>query len=419
MLPEESKPMIEETGELQIDTNSIDDQKEKIDEKKFFANFGLWFSVFYYSSFQVIGSLFGVILLMIFSTFQIIEVDANGYYDQNSTNVIYALLIVNLIATVIIGFIIFGMNRKTKFIPSKIGFKISKKDLKILGYGFALIFFIVAGLQTIISLIENKFFPDFSVETPYDFFNSGNLGVIIFAIILVSIGAPIAEEIFYRWSMIQTLKQGMNKYAAITFSSIIFAFAHSSVDLTYSFYYFVIHFIFTFLIGLILGTIYFLTEKVILVTILHAAWNFIISLSAIFDYFNLYNVYFIIYLVIIGLAGIGTIVGSTLIILKKTKKPKTQEPYKQQEKTKIDLRPEWFSLILGYFGLIVLIPLVIQLVTSYFSFGKGLIEIAYLCSLLILSVFLIINQNRKYQWIESKKVNEILNLGQEEVTELK
>lgn len=414
MFPEDSKPTIEE-----IDTPQTDDQKEKYDVKKFFTHFGLWFSVFYYSSFQVIGSLFGVILLMIFITFEIIKVDANGYYDPNSTNVVYAILIVNLIATVIIGFVFFGINRRIEFIPSKISFNISKKDLKILGFGLALIFFIVAGLQTIISLIQNQFFPDFSVETPYDFFNLGNLGIIIFATVLVSIAAPIAEEIFYRWSLIQTLKQGMNKYAAITFSSMIFAFAHSSVDLTYSFYYFVFHFIITFIIGLILGTVYLLTEKVILTMILHATWNFIISLSAIFDYFNLYDVYFIIYLVIIGLAGIGTVVGLTLIMLKIKQKPKIQATNKQQEKSKINLRPEWFTLILGYFGFVVLIPFVIQLVTSIFSLGEGIISIIYLSVLMILSILLMIKQNRRNQWIERKSETEIPDLVQEEVIELK
>ncbi len=417
MLPEESKPMIEETAVVQTDTYSVNDPEEKFDVKKFFAHFGLWFSVFYYSSFQVIGALFGVILLMILLTFQIIKVDANGHYDPNSTNVIYALLIVNLIATIIIGFMIFGMNRRTKFIPSKKSLNISKKDLKILSFGLALIFFIVAGLQTIISQIESHFFPDFSVETPYDFFNSGNLGIIIFATVLVSIAAPIAEEIFYRWSLIQTLKKSMNKYATITFSSLIFAFAHSSVNLTFSFYYFVIHFIITFLIGLILGAIYFLTEKIILTIILHASWNFIISLSAIFNYYNLNNVYFIIYFVIIGLAGIGTIVGIILIALKIKRKSKTRETNIRQKKTKINLRPEWFILILGYFGLVVLIPFGISSITSHFSFGEGFIEIIYLASLMILSLLLIVNQNRKHQWIERKKVIVTPDFVQEKIIE--
>ncbi len=417
MIPEDSKPVIEETEVEQTDSTYIDEQKEQFEIKKFFTHFGLWFSVFYFSAFQVIGSLFGVILLMVFVTFQLIEVDVNGNYDPNSTNVIYALLIVNLVATIIIGFVVFVMNRRTKFIPSKISFKISKNDLKILGFGLALIFFIVAGLQTSISLIETKFFPDLSVETPYDFFNSGNIGLIIFATVLVSVAAPIAEEIFYRWSMIQTLKRGMNKYATIIFSSMIFAFAHSSSNLSYSFYYFVVHFVITFLIGLILGTVYLLTEKVILTMILHAIWNFILSLSAIFDFFNLYNVYFIIYLVIIGLAGIGTVVGITLFILKLKKKPKTQETNLQQEKTKIKLRPEWFTLILGYFGLVVLIPVLIQVITSSLSFGEGIIPIVYLGSLLFLSIFLMVKQNRKYNWINSKNANGIPDLVQEEVIE--
>lgn len=417
MFPKDSEPIVEDTDVLQTDTNYIDGHKEKYDVKKFFAHFGLWFSVFYYSSFQVIGSFLGVILLMIFVTFQIIKIDANGNYDPSSTNATYALLIVNLLATIIIGFVILGMNRRTKFIPSKIIFNISKNDLKILVFGLALMFFIVAGLQTIISLIENQFFPDFSVETPYDFFNSDNLGLIIFATVLVSVAAPIAEEIFYRWSLIQTLKQGMNKYSTVIFSSLLFAFAHSSADLTYSFYFFIIHFVTTFLVGLILGTIYLLTEKVILTIVLHATWNFIISLSAIFDYFNIYNIYFIIYLVIIGLAGIGTVIGLTLIILKKKKKQEMLEPKKHQEKTKVKLRPEWFTLILGYFGLVVLIPFVIQLITTNFSLGEGFISIIYLGSLMILSLLLIAWQNRKYRLIERTKAFEIPDIVQEEVIE--
>ena len=48
-----------------------------------------------------------------FESDNFIEIDANGYYDPNSTNVVYALLIVNLVATVIIGFVAFGMKENS------------------------------------------------------------------------------------------------------------------------------------------------------------------------------------------------------------------------------------------------------------------------------------------------------------------
>jgi len=385
-------------------------QPKEFDEKKTYTHIGLGFSVFYYSTFQIIGTILSVILLLIAMTVRFIEVDGDGNYNPNSTNVIYILLAVNLLATLTISFLMFGLNKRMKFIPSKVSFSLTKSNWKLLGFGAALMFFFVGGIQLLVSLIQEKYFPEITVETPYDFFNSNNIGILIFATVLVSIAAPIAEEIFYRWTMIQTLKKGMNKYATIIFSSLIFAFAHSSADLSYSFYYFILHFVGTFLIGLILGTIYFLTNKIILTVILHATWNFIISLSALFSFYNLYNVYFIIYLVLIGLSGIITIVGSIFLLNKRRKKQAFDDSKEAQIKTKIKLRPEWFTLILGYFMLVVLLPWILQIITDYYSFGNSFILIVYLGLLMVLSILLVIQKNGNLSYNQRQKSQKTLEV---------
>ena len=397
MALEETPTDIEENTKALLVNEStlIFDERE---EQKRFTHLGLWFSVFYYSTFQVIGSVISVGLSLLLMVVGFIEVDGDGQIDPESTNVIITLLIVNLLAIIAIGFITVTLNKRMKHISSKVSFKLNKEDWKVFGFGLAVMFFVVGGIQLLISVIQTNFFPDLVVETPYDFFNSNNIGVLIFATFVVSFGAPIVEELFYRWAMIDTLKKGMNKFATIIFASLIFAFAHSAADLSYSFYYFIIHFIGTFLIGLILGAIYLQTKKVLLTIFLHSIWNLVIAIGALFDNFGIYNIYTIIYLVIVSLAGIGTI-ASALLIYKNQKQSKDSaailDSSNSQEKTKIQLRPEWFTLILGYFGLIVLVPLLINLIIGHYTSLDEFIMVIYLGILMVLSIVLITTQ--KYQ----------------------
>ncbi|NHJ05483.1 MAG: CPBP family intramembrane metalloprotease [Candidatus Heimdallarchaeota archaeon] len=404
MYEEDSSTIIEDNIENQSNDNTLNNDNLSIEDKsKFFTHFGLWMTILYSSSFEVIGALIGTMILSIAVTVNFIQLLPDGTYDPNSSQTLILLLITNLIATIIVGITALFLNRKIDFTSKKQKIKIIKKDLKFLVFGFSVMLFGVAGLEALISFIQEKFYPDFYVETPYDFFNSDNLAIILIAVISVSIFAPIAEEIFFRWIIIDTFRGGMNKYATIIFSSLIFAFAHSAANLSYSFYFFIIHLITTFMIGLIFGIIYYKTRKIILTIILHAIWNLIISFSAIFEFFNIGTIYYIIYLVLIGVGAFGTILGIVFYLSIKEKRfnfIKNLNP----KKAKINIKTEWFVLILVYFLLIVIIPVILQNLLEYFHFGEGFIILIYLGLLMLVSSFLVSKKNSDY-WKSFSNIN--------------
>ena len=128
---------------------------------------------------------------------------------------------------------------------------------------------------------------------------------------------------------------------------------------------------------------------------LHALWNLVISLSSIFNLFGLDFVYYIIFLVLVGICGIVSIIGLIFLLRKKgifSKKPK--EGTQIRKPIKIEL--VWFELIGIYFLLIVLLPVLIQKITEYFSFGEGIIILAYFAILLIAGTFIVMEKNNVY-----------------------
>ncbi|HUU76950.1 MAG TPA: CPBP family intramembrane glutamic endopeptidase [candidate division Zixibacteria bacterium] len=402
MFEDDSSINIEDNTEDQSKDNTLNNRNLSIkDRSKFFTHFGLWMTILYSSSFEVIGALIGTMILSIAVTVNFLQIHPDGTYDPNSSHALILLLITNLIATIVVGGTALFLNRKIGFTSKKQMIKIVQNDLKFLVFGFSVMLFVVAGLEALISFIQERFYPDFYVVTPYDFFKSDNLVVILIAVISVSIFAPIVEEIFFRWIIIDTFRGGRNKYATIIFSSLIFAFAHSAANLSYSFYFFIIHLITTFIIGLIFGIIYYKTRKIILTIILHAVWNLVISLSAIFEFFNLGAIYNIIYLILIGLGAFGTIFGIVFYFRSKEKRGNFIKNL-NSKKTKIKIKSEWFVLILVYFSLIVIIPVILQNLLEYFSFGEGFIVLIYLGLLMFVSSFLVSKKYSDYWKLSSK-----------------
>lgn len=361
----------------EISTNVL---LERVREKE--ATYtGMWLALGYSSSFEVIGGIVGVLIITIASITGFISISPDGSYDFGDPNTSITLLIINALATLIMGLFFLIFNIKSKYIPNQTTWKINKRDSKLLLIGFSLMFFLIAGTEVIVSIILDRFYPEMIIETPYDFFSSDNLVVLIIAFLSVVIVAPIVEEIFYRWTMIETFSKGMSKYSTIIFSALIFAFAHSLANLSSSFFFFTFHLISTLIMGIIFGALYYQTRKVILPIILHAVWNLIVASGSFFDYFGVYEIYNIIYYVLIGLGALGTIIFSALFIYEKikNKEPKIKQPIK--------LKGEWFVLGSTYFGLIVLIPILIENITEYVNFGQGLITLFYLGVLMFISAF--------------------------------
>ncbi|MBN1329811.1 MAG: CPBP family intramembrane metalloprotease [Candidatus Heimdallarchaeota archaeon] len=375
---------------------------EQGNKSRDFSRFGLWSAVLYSSAFNTIGIIVGLILLLILS-FTTVELTFNE--EPFSSSELYFNLGINAISITIMGLLVLLFNRRITFIPmAKKQFNLTKKDGKIIGLAIMLIFAIVGMVQIIPEIIREQFFHEVIIETPFDFFGSEYIGITIFATFIVSILSPISEEIFYRWSMISILRNGFSKNATILFSALIFGLAHSTTDLNYSFYYFIMHFITTFLIGVVLGAVFFHINKILPLIILHTIWNFVLSLSGFFDFASIGWIYNIIFYIIVTCCFIGSVCFGIIVLVKRHKNKtrekithitvdQTLEPeikiYSKSMK-KIKLKGEWFELILIYFLLIALLPILLDSSTIFFNFLQGYINLVYFLGIGIISIFVLL-----------------------------
>lgn len=423
---DEKKPITQEwdegTPRYELENNS-----------KLFSRIALWLALLYSSLFQISGAIILTILLYIGMSGNFLPVNADGSYDPNSPQAVSILLIANLASMVLLGVLTFLFNRKTKITPQEQKFSVTKNDWRIVLMAFSFMLFIIGGFNYLSEIIRARFFPELQIETPYDFLITKNLTNIILAMIVVALVAPVVEELFYRWTMIGTLKKGLGKRITICLSALVFSLAHSASDLASSFYFFVIHLVATVLIGIIIGYVFLKTEKVILAIILHAGWNFFLVIGILFDWLGIYEVYVFVYLGLIGIGLIGSIIG-TFLYLSKKEKPlqhlkkvlfenspgknnkkmkegttKKEEEEEEEEETtneqkkgssskqsflkKIAIPLEWFGLIIGYLFFAVLIPVVLSFLQTFPNLG-GIQLIYYGLLLVISSYFVYTNYNR-------------------------
>jgi membrane protease YdiL (CAAX protease family) len=390
------------------------EEKEEQHKSRLFCRMTLSLTILYSGIFEIGGALIGVLVLIIISSLQLIPV-VGDEIDTESIGYIIFLLVNNALASILVGALALIFNKKAQFIPPKQQLGLTQQDGKLLLGAFCMILFSVAGIDLIGSLIQVNFFPNINIDSPYDFFSIKNLGVLLTAMVLVSVVAPITEEIFYRWTVIETLKTGSKKWTSILLSAIIFALAHSSSNIRSSFYFFVVHLISTLFMGIILGYVYYRTRKVINTIILHALWNFLISLGAIFDYANIGFVFNIIYFVLIGLGAIGSIITLVLFLQQRKKKEAdvSTDSIKQEEiqtnetssknKRSIKLKKEWFGLILGYYFLVTIIPWLISLITGYLNQGQDYALVLYLGMLIAIGVAVLFKLNNQYSKFHPEK----------------
>ncbi len=390
--------VIQETNDIEEIFESEQEVLEPLpisfSEGKLFARATLWTTVIYSSAFELIGLIIGTIAFLIAAFANI------NLTDDTSSRYIFTILLINAVAVIFMGILVYIINRRTVYIPSTQKFSLSKFDGKILLMALGLIIFLVGGIQLLNSFILTKYFPDYTIDSPYDFLSSNNVYVLLLASILVIIIAPIVEEMFYRWTVVSTLKKGMNTSATILFSALIFALAHSATNLAYSFYFFIIHFVTTFIIGAIFAFIYIKTKKIIVTIILHSVWNALTTVGAVLEYAGHGYAFNIAFLVLVGIGGIASIVFSVLYLVKQRKenqdknlaKTDSEETYKP----KIKLKGEWFELIIGYLGLNVLLPFLIINIFSAINFFAELIVLLYFCVTIVVAFYVLTNQYKLY-----------------------
>ncbi|WP_417431726.1 CPBP family intramembrane glutamic endopeptidase [Halpernia sp.] len=119
-------------------------------------------------------------------------------------------------------------------------------------------------------------------------------------LIMVAVFAPLLEEILFRGIILRAmLNKGMNPKKAIVFSALIFGAIHG----------YPWQFLGAFLLGLVLGLVYWKTESLLMSILLHAFNNFIAAMLIIFTKGQSFTQGFgvsEIYILLIGLVLFGT-----------------------------------------------------------------------------------------------------------------
>ncbi|NHJ49757.1 MAG: CPBP family intramembrane metalloprotease [Asgard group archaeon] len=364
----------------------VNHDRKKID-RKYYSRVSLWFSVMYITLFNLTGVIIGFIIILALSLFSI-TID----FDSNSTSAIYTNLILNALAIIVMGIISFFVNKRTPHIKSQTEKQnLVKSDWKIFAIALAVMMAFVGSYQLFLNYLQNNVLQDGLFENPYDFFNSDKYGILILATFVVSILAPISEELFYRWTIITTLRQGFSKTATILFSAMIFSLAHSLSDLVYSFAFFVVHLVATFMIGLVLGYVYYITKNVIITILLHGIWNFIISSSVFFSKWGIAYIFNYIFLTIVCISVISLIVLIVWYFVKRNNEisEKEDQPVEIKERKKIRLYLSWFELILVYFTLAGLIPSILGIISFGEFFVEGMLQVFYFGLMVIVGIIVL------------------------------
>lgn len=169
-----------------------------------------------------------------------------------SDSIMYAVFIAEFLVAVSLYF-----NYKNKTVDTRI---IQKKEYPIIfliPYGLTLNFIYSA----IVSLIPQKLVEQLNYTVSYDDFNSVN-----FVLTLLSVGicVPIAEEIFFRFFVFNSLSKAYNGMYACIGSALLFGLMHGNL----------IQAIYSFLIGFSLGREYYLSgAKLKVPIIIHCTVN--------------------------------------------------------------------------------------------------------------------------------------------------
>ena len=321
--------------------------------------------IFIFSIFSIGQLAIGFVFFFFFPT----ELDSN----TNSISILGKLTIIIIGSGLMIVFI-------TKILS--VLFEDNTKETKSSLNGLWLSVFLIATISsinifiTVVDLLLDYIGMSSLQTSPYDEFFSDPLSIILFTVLISSIG-PIFEELVYRRSAISAMSRLTNSKALLIGSSaFIFAISHISADLLGgSLRYTLLHFCVTSILGAILGIVYIywgLKNAIIL----HSLWN--IS-TLFFQLLSNNDLNAIADLLIILFVVITFVIGIVLVYLSKNQLQIKLYPI-------IKIPKKEFILILSNFILIVLYLLFTTLlqilfgpnvITTVFSFLSYILGIMF------------------------------------------
>jgi membrane protease YdiL (CAAX protease family) len=122
-------------------------------------------------------------------------------------------------------------------------------------------------VENLLQMLTVKLFPlsDSQREAGYRFLTDG-----LSSIVLVSILAPVIEELLFRGIILRSFLRQYSPSRAIVYSAVVFGFAHMNIH----------QFVIAFVIGLVIGKIYERTRSLIPGMLLHAAYNAVVTVAA-------------------------------------------------------------------------------------------------------------------------------------------
>ncbi|MDI9366247.1 MAG: CPBP family intramembrane metalloprotease [Flavobacterium sp.] len=184
--------------------------------------------------------------------------DVATYNEVNNSQTIVAVLksyFVIYIGLVLVAFVFMVLvNRE---LIRHLGFKWAGHSSSAFA-GFLVGFFIISIGTVVLLFTKNIYFIDIGTEDS-DIFYATLLCVVI----------AFIEEISMRGYVLKNLMQSMNKWVALTLSSLVFALLHlGNADIT------IIAFVNIFIAGILLGINYVYTKNLWFSILLHFSWNF-------------------------------------------------------------------------------------------------------------------------------------------------
>ncbi len=226
-----------------------------------------------------------------------------------------------------------------------------------------------------------------SQASPYDDFFTTPLNIFAFSILAVFFGPIFEELIFRRFAISTMLKHSQSKTYVVFISALIFSLSHTSTDiLEGSFRYTFLHIAVTFVLGLMLGTI-FLQYGLKYAIAFHSFWNVFSLIIQILIINELLALVDLIVLLII----IITIILTALVIYQYRYSIK-----KSISNITLPRRTEFTSVSINFVLIItyeLLLPLIL-LSTAQNIISIGIFLLFQFCGLLI-GILLINNEQRK------------------------
>lgn len=343
----------------------------------------------------------------------LVAIVVGGFLPEEETlNLLWLNLIIDLLAAVFIVYSVIPLLKMRNIENKPLNIDSTWQTL-----GLTSLFYTIAISSTIaLSYIIDQFYPEeaessYSAITPtIEQFNSDPMYLIVFVLVL-SVAAPIFEELVFRKVLIETLEsRGTSSIGAVLLSSIVFASAHTPNDLVNGDLRFAIeHFFPVFFIGVGMGLAYILTRNVIYPMLIHAIFN---GISAIGQYAIIVENYvlisiFGIFILILLVAGF--IIGIYALIVYLSSSRMTKWKLKLKERSEINIIPGSIGLLGIYLSVMTIETILTTNISDNISTDTFLdlllkVVLIILIESIILITSLTIILNSKYEGKGKKNI---------------